>query len=88
MHAEVMAKNDHIIIISVPEPQLYDESKWYVHDNPYSLHGYKITLFEHIVVRLNKTYCSSNFWFVGNYCTKQFKHDEEGALAFDSNHSS
>ena len=88
LSAEITDENDNAITIKVPEPRWNAELRDYQHNDELQDNGFKVTLFETIVLRFKRNDCISNFWIMSNRCGKRCEFDETGVLTFDLNHSS
>ena len=70
LSAETTDKNDNMIIINVPEPKWNIELRDYQCEDAFLANGFKVTLFEPIVMRFKRNYCISNYWITSNRCGK------------------
>ena len=65
-----------------------EEIKDYEHEDNFLPNGYKVTLFEPIILRFKRNDCISNFWLASNRCTKRIKFNDPTTLTFDLGYSS
>ena len=83
LNAEVTDDNDNVLAIDVPAPKWNNELNDYECEDRFTSNGYKLTLFEPIVMRFKRNNCVSNFWIISNRCAKCIKFNEPGVLTFD-----
>ena len=83
LKVEITNKNDSIVEIDIPAPIWNEEIKDYEYEDNFLPNGYKVTLFEPIILRFKRNDCISNFWLISNRCTKWIKFNDPATLALD-----
>ena len=88
LSAETTDENDNTITINVPTPKWNVELRDCPCEDVFPANGFKVALFETIIMRFKRNDCISNFWIMSNHCRKLCEFDETGVLMFDLNCSS
>jgi len=85
---EIKNDMDSIQTIAIECPPFDINNKVYIYKNDSTLSGYRIVLFEPIILRFNMYDCRNNFWFFSNRYTKTLCTTHVNSLTFDDSYCS